>query len=319
MKYLQTYEARAVEFTKVQPSQDHYDMEIPRPRLSKFVEYDFSVDDIDYRVHFFIIDRTATLSFSVLNDEGDWDMRNLDKSNPFTTMNTITQIVKSFVEEYPNINKIEFFGKQDMDMNIPDWLVDLVSSNKFLTQLAVFLDTMLTPPQWLSKPSRRTKMFTRWIDKEVKSINWSVRRQGNKIQLVKNKSIKEGILNKELIDNVTKDIFADILENQNEIIISSYRYNVVGSNPGYTICIDWDKRHGFEDDEYGFYLTKEMVDCIKFCMNYLSDEYEMDFRSILIEDSSDTNEFNKDMIDEEFWITIVDTSVSLIELNFTGR
>jgi len=177
VKYLQTYESHAVEFKRIPPTGNS----------KKWDEYEFMIDDIKYQVSFLTIKDKSILSFSVQDDKGEWNNRNLFKSNPFTTMNTITQIVKTFVKNHPNVNAIEFFGVKDDDTKVPDWLIKIISSSKFISSIAVYLDTMTTPPNWLSKPTRRTKMFTRWADKEVKSINWSVNRIGNQVQLVKNK------------------------------------------------------------------------------------------------------------------------------------
>src|ERR1019366_545124 len=126
------------------------------------------------------ISGSVNLSFAALNDDGEWDFRNLDRSNPFKTMKIITDIIMDFVENNPKVNRIEFFGSRDEYGTAPQWLVKLLTSNQYFHYLATYLDNLLLMPrQWLSKPSRRTKMFGRWIDREIKDKNWSVKRIGN--------------------------------------------------------------------------------------------------------------------------------------------
>ena len=182
MKYLQTYESHAVDFKRTPPPPGVTN------DSSKWDEYEFDIDSVKYCVSFFTLGNKSILSFSTQDDKGEWNNRNLTKSNPFTTMNTITQIVKKFVENHPNVDKIEFFGIKEGDTKVPDWLLKLISSSRFISSLAVYLDIITTPPNWMSKPTRRTNMFTRWADKEVKSINWSAKRIGNQVQLIRNKN-----------------------------------------------------------------------------------------------------------------------------------
>lgn len=181
MKYLKTYESHAVDFERMSTP---LGVTVDK---NKWDEYQFIIDDIKYNVSFFTIRDRSILSFSVLDDKGEWNNRNLIKSNPFTTMNTITQIVKEFVENHPNVDTIEFFGIKEGKTMVPDWLIKIISSSKFISNLAVYLDISTTPPNWMSKPTRRTNMFTRWANKEVKSINWSAKRIGNQVKLVRNK------------------------------------------------------------------------------------------------------------------------------------
>ncbi len=170
MKYLQTYESHSIEWKYIGSC-----------------DYEFDIDDIIYLVSFSGKEGSVNVEFRSMNDDGGWDFRNLDRSNPFKTMRTITDIIKDFIEKNPKVNKIKFFGSEDKS-STPGWIIDLITSNQFVYFLATYLDSILTTPkQWLSNPSRRTKMFNRWVDKETKNINWSTKRIGNQIQLIKNK------------------------------------------------------------------------------------------------------------------------------------
>jgi hypothetical protein len=157
-------------------------------------DYEFDIDDIKYHVSFSDIRGSVNLCFATLNDEGEWDYRNLDRSNPFKTMKIITDIIMDFVENNPKVDKIEFFGSRDAYGTTPEWVVKLLSSNQYLYYLTTYLDNLLLMPrQWLSKPSRRTNMFSRWVDREIKDKNWSVKKIGNQIQLIKSKSKLENV------------------------------------------------------------------------------------------------------------------------------
>lgn len=178
MRYLQTYESLSADWKYIGPTQ-----------RTGTIEYTFNIDR-EYRVMFSNIDTTSHVSFGVINDNGEVSFRDLEKSNPFKTMKTITEIIKDFIVRYPKISKIKFFGARENKelTKTPEWIVKLLSSSTHLYYLSTYLDALLlAPKQWLSKPTRRTQMFNRWADKEVKSLNWSAKRIGNEIQLVKNK------------------------------------------------------------------------------------------------------------------------------------
>ena len=178
MRYLQTYESLSADWKYIGPTQ-----------RTGTIEYTFNIDG-EYRVMFSNVDSTSHVSFGVLNDKGEMSFRDLEKSNPFKTMKTIAEIVKDFIVRFPKINKIKFFGARENKeiTKTPEWIVSLLSSSTYLYYLSTYLDALLvTPKQWLAKPTRRTQMFSRLADREVKSLNWSVKRIGNEIQLIKNK------------------------------------------------------------------------------------------------------------------------------------
>lgn len=170
MIYLKTYESHSIEW-----------------KHNGSLDYEFDIDDIFYLVSFSGREGSVNVEFRSMNDEGGWDFRKLERSNPFKTMRVITDIIKDFIEKNPKVNRIKFFGSEDKSTT-PGWLVDIITSNQFIYLLATYLDSILTTPkQWISSPSRRTKMFNRWIDKETKGMGWQCKRIGNQIQLIRNK------------------------------------------------------------------------------------------------------------------------------------
>lgn len=159
------------------------------------LDYEFEIDGIKFRVKFSAKEGDVNLSF-LANSDGDWDYRDLKSSNPYKTMNVISEIVKDFIENNPKVTRIKFFGREDIKGQAPDWIFNIITSHPVIYYLASHLDLMLNNPtqllnrprQWFIKPSKRTKIFNRWVDREVgKSIkNWKVKRIGNEIQLVRN-------------------------------------------------------------------------------------------------------------------------------------
>lgn len=148
-------------------------------------DYEFNIDGVVYRVHFSGREGVVNLSFLVSGGGEEWDYRNLKSSNPYKTMNTIAKIVKDFIENNPKVNKIKFFGRDDIK-NMPEWMFSIITSHPTIYYLANYMDILLNrPKQWFNKPSKRTKMFNRWIDREVKNISWKVKRIGNEIQLIR--------------------------------------------------------------------------------------------------------------------------------------
>lgn len=153
-------------------------------------DYEFKIGETKYRVHFSGREGTSVLFFTVQDESGEWTYKDLEKSNPFKTMKEITEIVKDFIVNNPKVDKIRFSGirsKEELPKsNNTDWLLRLIASNSYLYYLSTSIDALLLRPKlWMSKPSKRTKMFTRWIDKEIGNTNWKAKRIGNEIQLVK--------------------------------------------------------------------------------------------------------------------------------------
>lgn len=179
MKYLQTYESHyLIEWKYIGPKEK-----------TGSIEYSFNIDSIEYIAMFSNFDTSSNVSFGVLNEKDEVIFGDLEKSNPFKTMKIITEIVKDFIVRFPKINKIKFFGAKEKReiTKTPEWIVKLLSSSTYLYYLSTYLGAALfSPKQWLTKPTRRTQMFSRWVDKEVKNLNWSAKRIGNQIQLIKN-------------------------------------------------------------------------------------------------------------------------------------
>jgi len=229
-------------------------------------EYQFSVNDSEYRVMFSGTEGVVNVSFGVL-EEDKISFGDLEKSNPFKTMKVVTEIIKDFIERFPKVNKIKFFGAQEKSeiSKTPDWIMNLLSSNQYLYYLSTYLDSMLlTPRQWISKPTRRTQMFGRWVDKETKDMNWSTKRIGNQIQLIKNKSISESLQDSELSD-VVRDIFADLIDDMSDVYsIISWHHTHESGLKDFTIRIK-----AISDLELR--LDDEVIKHIVFCAKYLEE------------------------------------------------
>jgi hypothetical protein len=179
MKFIRTYEEHSVDWERLGLGADRRD-------------YRFTINDIEYRVYFSSREGTASLFFYVRDGEFA-SYNDLEKSNPFKTMKVITDIVKDFIENNPKVDKIIFSGirsKEEIPKGLPEWLLKLISSNTYLHYLATSIDTALIRPKlWISRPSKRTKMFNRIVNREVKDTNWKAKRIGNEIQLIRNSSI----------------------------------------------------------------------------------------------------------------------------------
>ena len=179
MRYLRTYESYSSNWEKIGLGADRRD-------------YQFKIDDNTYRVHFSSREGTSVMFFTAFDDtEKEWRYKDLEKSNPFKTMKVITEIVKDFISENPKVDKIRFSGVRSKD-EIPksskaiDWILKIIASNEYMFYISTAIDNMLLRPRlWMSKPSKRTKMFSRVIDREIGQTNWKARRIGNEIQLVK--------------------------------------------------------------------------------------------------------------------------------------
>lgn len=175
MRFIRTYEDHSVDWKTLGLGSDRRD-------------YQFTIDGIEYRVYFSSREGTSSLFFYV--KDGEYASYNeLEKSNPFKTMKVITDIVKDFIENNPKVNKIIFSGvrsKEELSKGFPEWLLKLISSNSYLSYLTTSLElAMIRPKLWISKPSKRTKMFNRIVDREIKGTNWKAKRIGNEIQLIK--------------------------------------------------------------------------------------------------------------------------------------
>lgn len=294
MRYLQTYESHSSEWTYI-GSNDVFFRDIG-------TSYKFNIDGIEYRVMFSNTEGSTHLSFGSVNKDREISFGDLEKTNPFKTMKTITEIVKDFVVRFPKVNKIRLFGAREKNeiTKLPDWFTKLLSSNYYLYHLSTALDALLlTPQQWISKPTRRTQMFNRLADREAKSMNWSVKRIGNEIQLIKNKPLSESIQESELSD-VIRDIFADILDD-NLLEIKSWSHKHESGIKDFTVRIKAKNNVKLGEWELGlgqrsnFELNDEIINPIMFCSDYLKDNgYKLEM--LQTEDDSEVMDIP---IDEE--------------------
>jgi hypothetical protein len=154
--------------------------------------YYFKIEDNEYFVKFGDTSGSISVTFGITTQDDyqdeKWSFEDLNKSNAFKTMSTVSEIVKDFIANNSGVKKITFFGVHNAKdkSNIPNWLLRMLSSTPFTYYLADYINSaMVRPVQWLSKPSQRTKMFGRWAERETKDMNWKVNRIGNEIQLIK--------------------------------------------------------------------------------------------------------------------------------------
>lgn len=151
--------------------------------------YYFNIESNKYFVKFSDTYNLVYVSFGIVDENEKWSYKDLDKSNAFKTMSTVSEIVKDFISKNTDVKKIVFFGRYDKDnkpTEMPRWLGMILGSTNFTYILTEYLTVLLSrPSQWIKKPTQRTNMFSRWADREIKDLNWKVNRIGNEIQLVK--------------------------------------------------------------------------------------------------------------------------------------
>lgn len=145
--------------------------------------YGFKLSDINYLVKFIEKDEhTFEISYGSIDiDNLSIKFNRSNKGDVYRIISSVSDCVKDFVKENQEVTKLEFQGILDQDP-VFKFIMKIYGRNIILDYLLLTLyDTF----GHLSKTTRRTKVFSRWANREATNMSWEVKSQGNKIIMIK--------------------------------------------------------------------------------------------------------------------------------------
>jgi hypothetical protein len=144
--------------------------------------YEFKEADINYQVSFEELEEGKfNITYGVLDSEDSVKYTTLNKNNVYRVVNNVVNCIKDFIISNPQVSYIEFFGVPDKKSKT-DWILKLFGKNMYLDYMVVLLYDIVTKRVIDTK---RTRIFTRWAERESKKMNWNIKKLGNKIILTR--------------------------------------------------------------------------------------------------------------------------------------